>query len=90
MKRLRVIRAQHGTAAYPPACLRTNRPPIRLPPNRINRCHKPSAFSKRLHSQQYNQSPQATANRLVQLASRVKNVNDATAVVIGQMGGRRN
>ncbi|NGQ93681.1 YhcN/YlaJ family sporulation lipoprotein [Brevibacillus sp. SYP-B805] len=32
----------------------------------------------------YNQSPQATAERLVQLATRVKNVNDATAVVIGK------
>jgi YhcN/YlaJ family sporulation lipoprotein len=32
----------------------------------------------------YNQSPQATANRLVQVASRVKDVNDATAVVVGK------
>lgn len=32
---------------------------------------------------QYNQSPQAKAQRLVQLATRVKNVNDATAVVLG-------
>lgn len=32
-----------------------------------------------------NQSPQATAERLVELATRVKKVNDATAVVFGKI-----
>jgi YhcN/YlaJ family sporulation lipoprotein len=67
------------------ACQPANKPPANQAAPQPN---QPAPETQRVQQTapqpQYNQSPQATADRLVQIASRVKNVNDATAVVIGK------
>jgi len=67
------------------ACQSANKPPAnQAAPQPNQQAPQTQRVQQTSPQPQYNQSPQATADRLVQLASRVKNVNDATAVVIGK------
>jgi len=67
------------------ACQSANKPPAnQAAPQPNQQAPQTQRVPQTSPQPQYNQSPQATADRLVQLASRVKNVNDATAVVIGK------
>lgn len=83
MKRLSVIALTMSVLLT--ACQQANKPPANQAAPQPN---QPVPQTQRVQQTApqlpYNQSPQATADRLVQLASRVKNVNDATAVVIGK------
>ncbi|MCK9906114.1 YhcN/YlaJ family sporulation lipoprotein, partial [Frankia sp. Cpl3] len=65
-----------GTRNQPPANQAAPKP--NQPVNQTQRVQQTAPQPK------YDQSSQATANRLVQLASRVKGVNYATAVVLGK------
>lgn len=67
------------------ACNVANEPPANQAAPQPNQTPQQTQRVKQTEPRpQYNQSPQATANRLVQIASRVRDVNDATAVVIGK------
>lgn len=67
------------------ACLSANQPPAnQSAPQPNQKAPQTQRVQQTAPQRKYNQSPRATADRLVQLASRVKNVNDATAVVIGK------
>jgi YhcN/YlaJ family sporulation lipoprotein len=67
------------------ACMSANKPPANQAAPQPNQPVPQTQRVKQTEPQpQYNQSAQATAQRLVQIASRVRNVNDATAVVIGK------
>ncbi|USG67525.1 YhcN/YlaJ family sporulation lipoprotein [Brevibacillus ruminantium] len=67
------------------ACMTGNKPPAnQAAPQPNKRADERQRVQQTAPSPAYNQSPQATADRLVQLASRVPNVNGATAVVLGK------
>lgn len=67
------------------ACNTANEPPAnQAAPQPNQKVQRTQRVKQTAPSAKYNQSPQAKAERLVQLASQVKNVNDATAVVIGR------
>lgn len=67
------------------ACNTANNPPAnQAAPNPNQQPNETQRVQQTAPSPQYNQSSQAKAQRLVQLATRVKNVNDATAVVLGR------
>ncbi|MDA5108732.1 YhcN/YlaJ family sporulation lipoprotein [Brevibacillus thermoruber] len=67
------------------ACMSSNKPPAnQAAPQPGRTVPETQRVQQTAPSPAYNQSPQATANRLVQLATRVKNVNNATAVVLGK------
>ena len=67
------------------ACNTANNPPAnQAAPNPSQQPKETQRVQQTAPTPQYNQSSQATAQRLVQLASRVKNVNSATAVVLGK------
>lgn len=67
------------------ACNTENNPPANQgAPQPNQQAPQTQRVQQTAPSPQHNPSPQATADRLVQLASKVPNVNDATAVVIGR------
>lgn len=67
------------------ACNTENEPPAnQAAPQPNQQPQRTQRVQQTAPTPKYNQSPQAKAERLVQLASRVRNVNDATAVVIGR------
>ncbi|HZG14616.1 MAG TPA: YhcN/YlaJ family sporulation lipoprotein [Candidatus Bathyarchaeia archaeon] len=67
------------------ACNTANEPPAnQAAPQPNQKEQRTQRVQQTAPAPKYNQSPQAKAERLVQLATRVKNVNDATAVVIGR------
>lgn len=67
------------------ACMTNNKPPAnQAAPQPGQTVPETQRVQQTAPSPTYNQSPQATAERLVRLATRVKNVNDATAVVLGK------
>ncbi|WP_126425948.1 YhcN/YlaJ family sporulation lipoprotein [Brevibacillus marinus] len=82
MKRLAVILSFSILLA---ACNTANNPPANQgAPQPNQQVPQTQRVKQTAPSPQRNQSPQAKADRLVQLASKVPNVNDATAVVIGR------
>lgn len=67
------------------ACQTENKPPAnQAAPTPEQKTQRTQRVPQTAPTQKYNQNPQARAERLVQLASRVRNVNDATAVVLGK------
>lgn len=67
------------------ACMTSNKPPANQAAPQPNQQAPHTQRVKQTAPQPaYNQSSQATADRLVQLATRVKKVHGATAVVIGK------
>jgi YhcN/YlaJ family sporulation lipoprotein len=67
------------------ACNNPNQPPAnQAAPQPDKKAPRTQRVQQTAPTPRYNQSPQAKAERLVQIASRVKNVKDATAVVIGR------
>lgn len=67
------------------ACNNENNPPAnQAAPKPQDKEQRTQRVKQTAPAPKFNQSPQAKATRLVQLASSVKNVNDATAVVIGR------
>ncbi len=67
------------------ACNAANKPPAnQAAPQPGKTAPRTQRVEQTAPSPAYNQSAQAKAQRLVQLASRVKNVNGATAVVAGR------
>ncbi|WP_339185571.1 YhcN/YlaJ family sporulation lipoprotein [Brevibacillus sp. FSL K6-6036] len=67
------------------ACMSGNKPPgNQAAPQPGKRADETQRVQQTAPSPGYNQSSQATADRLVQLATRVPNVKDATAVVLGK------
>ncbi len=68
------------------ACMSGNKPPAnQAAPQPNQQVPHTQRVQQTAPQPTYNQSSQATADRLVQLATRVKKVNGATAVVIGKM-----
>lgn len=67
------------------ACNTANKPPAnQAAPGPNQQPKETQRVQQTAPTPQYDQSSQAKAERLVQLASRVKNVNDATAIVLGR------
>ncbi|MGD8189989.1 YhcN/YlaJ family sporulation lipoprotein [Brevibacillus ginsengisoli] len=82
MKRLLMITSMILLLA---ACNRANTPPAnQAAPNPNQRPAETQRVQQTAPTPPYNQSSQAKAQRLAELASRVKNVNGATAVVLGR------
>jgi len=74
-----------GLTVFLSACNTDNPPPANeAAPQPNQTAPKTQRVQQTAPAPNYNQSAQATANRLVQLASRVKNVHGATAVVAGK------
>jgi YhcN/YlaJ family sporulation lipoprotein len=67
------------------ACMTNNKPPAnQAAPQPNQQVQDTQRVQQTAPSPNYNQSSQATADRLVQIATRVRNVKGATAVVIGK------
>jgi YhcN/YlaJ family sporulation lipoprotein len=79
---LKRIAAILGVCLLLTACRTANVPPTtqQAPPNQT----QTQRVQQTVPQPAYDQSPQATADRLVQIASRVKKVQKATAVVLGK------
>lgn len=66
------------------ACMSGNEQQANQAPQPNTQAHQTQRVQQTAPQPTYNQSSQATADRLVQLATRVKKVRSATAVVIGK------
>ena len=83
MKRTMILAL--GVSLLFTACNNANKPPAnQAAPQPGQTANETQRVKQTAPSPAYDQSPQATADRLVQLATRVPNVTDATAVVMGK------
>lgn len=81
----RTVLGSLGLCLLLSACMSSNKPPAnQAAPQPNQHVQETQRVQQTAPAPTYNQSPQPTADRLVQLAKRVRNVNDATAVVIGK------
>ncbi|WP_432774436.1 YhcN/YlaJ family sporulation lipoprotein [Brevibacillus gelatini] len=86
MRVKRIIIGCLGTCLLFSGCMSNNNPPAnQAAPQPNQQAPHTQRIQQTAPEPAYNQSSQATADRLVQLATRVKKVNGATAVVIGKM-----
>lgn len=82
----RIVIGCLGACLLLTACMSSNKPPAnQAAPQPNQQAPHTQRVQQTAPELQYNQSSQATADRLVQLATRVKKVHGATAVVIGKM-----
>ncbi|WP_035986718.1 YhcN/YlaJ family sporulation lipoprotein [Brevibacillus agri] len=86
MRMKRMIIGCLGASLLLSGCMSNNKPPAnQAAPQPNQQVPHTQRVQQTAPEPAYNQSSQATADRLVQLATRVKKVNGATAVVIGKI-----
>ncbi|KNB72428.1 YhcN/YlaJ family sporulation lipoprotein [Brevibacillus reuszeri] len=82
----RIVIGCLGVCLLLTACMSSNKPPAnQAAPQPNQQAPHTQRVQQTTPAPAYNQSSQATADRLVQLATRVKKVHGATAVVIGKL-----